>query len=44
VVNTTCECLAVYLLGRLRERLGGGGYRLELRVEETPGQGAAVAE
>jgi 6-pyruvoyltetrahydropterin/6-carboxytetrahydropterin synthase len=44
VVNTTCECLAVYLLARLRERLGGGGYRLELRVEETPGQGAAVAE
>jgi 6-pyruvoyltetrahydropterin/6-carboxytetrahydropterin synthase len=44
VVNTTCECLAAHLLGELREQLGRTGYRLELRVEETPGQGAAVAE
>jgi 6-pyruvoyltetrahydropterin/6-carboxytetrahydropterin synthase len=44
IVNTTCECLAAHLLGELRERLGRTAYRLELRVEETPGQGAAVAE
>lgn len=44
VVNTTCECLAAHLLGELRARLGKTGYHLELRVEETPGQGAAVAE
>ena len=44
VVNTTCECLAAHLLATLRERLGATGYRLELRVEETPGQGAGVAE
>jgi 6-pyruvoyltetrahydropterin/6-carboxytetrahydropterin synthase len=44
VINTTCECLAAHLLGELRGRLGPTGYRLELRVEETPGQGAAVTE
>jgi 6-pyruvoyltetrahydropterin/6-carboxytetrahydropterin synthase len=44
VVNTTCECLAAHLLGSLRGRLGHAGYRLELLVEETPGQGAAVSE
>jgi 6-pyruvoyltetrahydropterin/6-carboxytetrahydropterin synthase len=44
VVNTTCECLAAHLLGALRERLGWSGYRLELLVEETPGQGASVSE
>jgi 6-pyruvoyltetrahydropterin/6-carboxytetrahydropterin synthase len=44
VVNTTCECLAAHLLGRVREMLGSTGYRLSLLVEETPGQGAAVAE
>jgi len=44
VVNTTCECIAAHLLGELRARLGPTGYRLELRVEETPGQGAAVSE
>ena len=44
VVNTTCECLAAHLLGELRARLGATGYRLELRIEETPGQGAAVGE
>ncbi|HEY7926016.1 MAG: 6-pyruvoyl trahydropterin synthase family protein [Candidatus Dormibacteria bacterium] len=44
LVNTTCECLAAHLLGRLRARLGSTGYRLGLRVEEVPGQGAAVTE
>jgi 6-pyruvoyltetrahydropterin/6-carboxytetrahydropterin synthase len=44
VVNTTCECLADHLLGALRERLGRTGYRLELHLEEIPGQGATVAE
>jgi 6-pyruvoyltetrahydropterin/6-carboxytetrahydropterin synthase len=44
VVNTTCECLAAHLLGALREQLGGTPYRLELRVEEFPGQGASVSE
>ncbi len=44
VVNTTCECLAAHLLGALRERLGATSYRLELRVEELPGQGASVTE
>ena len=44
IVNSTCECLATHLLGRLRERLGATSYRLTLRVEETPGQGAAVQE
>ncbi len=44
VVNTTCECLAAHLLTGLRERLGGTAYRLEVGVEETPGQGARVSE
>jgi 6-pyruvoyltetrahydropterin/6-carboxytetrahydropterin synthase len=44
VVNTTCECLAAHLLGALREALGPTPYRLELRVEEFPGQGASVSE
>jgi 6-pyruvoyltetrahydropterin/6-carboxytetrahydropterin synthase len=44
VVNTTCECLAAHLLGTLRERLGGSEQRLQLYVEESPGQGASVSE
>lgn len=44
VRNTTCECLAELLLGRLRERLGALPVRLEVTVEESPGQGATVAE
>jgi 6-pyruvoyltetrahydropterin/6-carboxytetrahydropterin synthase len=44
VVNTTCECLAAHLLAQLRARLGSTGYRLTLRVDEIPGQGASVAE
>src|SRR5947209_15662184 len=42
VRNTTCECLAAWLLGRLRGRLGELPVRLEVRVEESPGQGATV--
>jgi 6-pyruvoyltetrahydropterin/6-carboxytetrahydropterin synthase len=44
VRNTTCECLAAWLLGRVRARLGELPVRLEVRVEESPGQGATVAE
>jgi 6-pyruvoyl-tetrahydropterin synthase len=44
IVNSTCECLAAHLLGGLRGRLGATSYRLELRVEEFPGQGAGVSE
>jgi 6-pyruvoyltetrahydropterin/6-carboxytetrahydropterin synthase len=44
IVNSTCECLAGHLLGEMRGRLGPTSYRLSLRVEETPGQGAAVTE
>ena len=44
VRNTTCECLAEYLLGRVRARLGELPVRLELTVEESPGQGATIAE
>jgi 6-pyruvoyl-tetrahydropterin synthase len=44
VVNTTCECLAAHLLAALGERLGPRTYRLELRVEEVPGQEASVRE
>ena len=44
VVNTTCECLAEHLLNALREELGRTLYRLEVRVEELPGQGASVSE
>ncbi len=42
--NTTCECLAAYLLGRLRARLPELEARLEVTVEESPGQGATVTE
>jgi 6-pyruvoyltetrahydropterin/6-carboxytetrahydropterin synthase len=42
--NTTCECLAGHLLGRLRDRLGEAPVRLEVTVEESPGQGATVTE
>ena len=44
ILNSTCECLAAHLLVELRARLGPTSYRLALRVEETPGQGAAVTE
>jgi 6-pyruvoyltetrahydropterin/6-carboxytetrahydropterin synthase len=44
VRNTTCECLAGYLLGRVRARLGELPVRLEATVEESPGQGATIAE
>ncbi|HKR97957.1 MAG TPA: 6-carboxytetrahydropterin synthase [Candidatus Dormibacteraeota bacterium] len=44
IVNTTCECLAEYLLGVVRAGLGEHPVRLELRVEEAPGQGASVSE
>ena len=44
IVNTTCECLAAHLLGELRACLGETAYRLSLRVEESPGQGAAATE
>ena len=44
VPNTTCECLAGWLLERVRNRLGAVDVRLELGVEEVPGQGATVAE
>jgi 6-pyruvoyl-tetrahydropterin synthase len=44
VTNTTCECLAHYLLEVVRTRLGSLPVRLELTVEEAPGQGATVAE
>ena len=42
--NTTCECLAGWLLGRVRSRLPELAARLEVTVEESPGQGATVAE
>jgi 6-pyruvoyltetrahydropterin/6-carboxytetrahydropterin synthase len=44
VRNTTCECLAAHLLGRVRARLGDLPVRLEVRVDESPGQGATVGE
>jgi len=44
IVNTTCECLAAYLLDVLRSGLGHWPVRLEVRVEEIPGQGASAAE
>jgi len=44
IVNTTCECLAAFLLTALRERLGDVAVRLRLCVEELPGQGASVEE
>ena len=42
--NTTCECLAGHFLGVLRDRLGSAPVSLEVTVEESPGQGATVAE
>lgn len=44
VVNTTCECLAAHLLQAVRRRIGALPLRLELGVEELPGQGAVAAE
>ena len=44
ITNTTCECLAAYLLGAVRAHLGTAPVRLELGVEELPGQGASVEE
>ena len=44
VTNTTCECLAAHLLKSVRARLGPLPIRIELTVEEAPGQGATVAE
>jgi len=44
VSNTTCECLAVHLLQRVRNGLGDLPVRLELQVEELPGQGALAVE
>lgn len=42
--NTTCECLAEYLLTRLRARLGSVAGELQVSVEESPGQGATARE
>jgi 6-pyruvoyltetrahydropterin/6-carboxytetrahydropterin synthase len=44
VSNTTCECLAAHLLRRVRDSLQDADVRLEVTIEETPGQGATVAE
>lgn len=44
VVNSTCECLAAYLLTALRRRLGDIDVHLEVGVEELPGQGAVIEE
>ena len=44
IPNTTCESLATHLLLAVRARLGDAPVRLELTVEETPGQSATVAE
>ena len=44
IPNTTCESLATHLLLALRARLKDATVRLELTVEETPGQSATVAE
>lgn len=44
VTNTTCECLAAHLLARTRARLAGLPVRLEVTVEELPGQGATMGE
>ena len=41
IANTTCECLAAHLVGRLAPFLRGG-RSATLHVEETPGQGATV--
>ena len=42
--NSTCECLAAHILERMRGMLGEGPVRLEVSVDESPGQGAVVAE
>ena len=44
VPNTTCECLAGHLLARTRARLGELPVRLEVTVEELPGQSATLGE
>lgn len=44
IPNTTCEALAAYMLSAVRDRLGPLPVSLTLSVEETPGQGATVAE
>ena len=44
IPNTTCESLATHLLQAVRRVLGDVPVRLELSVEETPGQSATVAE
>jgi 6-pyruvoyl-tetrahydropterin synthase len=44
IVNTTCECLAAHLLELVHAGLGERSIRLELRVEESPGQGASAAD
>lgn len=44
IVNTTCECLADHLLDVIRAGLGDLPVRLDIRVEESPGQGATVSE
>jgi 6-pyruvoyltetrahydropterin/6-carboxytetrahydropterin synthase len=44
VRNTTCECLAGLLAVRLRDRLGDLAVKLEVTVEESPGQGVTVTE
>jgi len=44
IANTTCEALAAYLLAEVRRRLGALPVRLELTVEETPGQSATAGE
>ncbi len=44
IANSTCECLAAHLLGRLRQRLGDRDVALEVSVDESPGQGARVSE
>ena len=44
IANTTCECLATYILGEVRAGLGAWPIDLELYVEESPGQGASAAE
>jgi 6-pyruvoyltetrahydropterin/6-carboxytetrahydropterin synthase len=42
--NSTCECLAAHILERVRAILGEAPVRLEVAVDESPGQGAVVAE
>ena len=44
VPNSTCECLAAHVLERVRGLLGEVPVRLEVAIEEAPGQGAVVAE